>query len=281
MTVLRTAFAATVAGLLLAGTGAASAQAQATGPATLSPHRAVYDLSLDPRRPARGLDQARGRILFETGGNRCEGFTTSFRQVVELTLNGDRVVMDVRTAHFEEGDGSGFRFTSQSSQNGAAKVETDGTATRGPEAVSVVVRRPRPLNKQIDRAAIFPTEHLIRLVEAAREGRTILEAKVYDGAETGEKLYNATAIIGRRIAPGVGEVEAAARDPKLAALARWPVTISYFEEGRDSATPVYSIAFELYENGVSRQLVIHYGEFSLRGELASLAWQPETACTRP
>lgn len=280
MLAVRTALAAALAGLVLTAAGVPG-RAEAPTPAVLSPHRAVYDLSLDARRPARGLDQARGRILFDTAGNRCEGFTTSFRQVVELSMNGSRLVMDVRTAHFEEGDGSGFRFTSRSSQNGAAQVETDGTATRGPDAVNVAVKRPRELTRQIDRAAIFPTEHLIRLVEAAREGRNVLEVKVYDGAETGEKLYNATAIIGRRIAPGTGELEAAARDPKLAALARWPVTISYFEEGRDSATPVYSIAFELYENGVSRQLVIHYGEFSLRGDLASLEWQPETACVKP
>ncbi len=86
-----------------------SAYAQAP---TLAPHRAVYELKLDDRRASGGLDQARGRILFETTGNRCEGFTTNFRQVVELTMNGNRVVMDARTAHFEEGDGSGFRFTS-------------------------------------------------------------------------------------------------------------------------------------------------------------------------
>ena len=51
----------------------------------------------------------------------------------------------------------------------------------------------------------------------------------------------------------------------LAGLARWPVTISYFEVGKDSATPAYAISFELYENGVSRSLVVDYGEFALRG----------------
>ena len=58
------------------------------------------------------------------------------------------------------------------------------------------------------------------------------------------------------------------------------MTISYFEAGLDSPNPLYSISFELYENGVSRQLVINYSEFSLRGDLASIEWQPETACTR-
>lgn len=258
----------------------APAVAQTTSEPVLGPHRAVYDLRLDGRRPARGIDGARGRILFETSGNRCEGFTTTFRQVVELTVNGNPVTMDVRTAHFEEGDGTGFRFTSRSTENGTPRAETDGSARRTGSAVQIAVRRPREVEAQIDGTTIFPTEHLRRLVVAARAGQSILEVKVYDGAETGEKVYNATAVIGRRIAPGTPAADEASRDPKLADLARWPVTISYFEEGRDSPTPVYSIAFELYENGVSRQLVIDYGEFSLQGTLTKLEWQPETACSR-
>lgn len=279
MPLVRNAIVAAVLGLFLPVSDMVTAQAQTPSVPVLAPHRAVYDLRLDGRRPARGIDQVRGRILFETSGNRCEGFTTTFRQVVEMSMNGNSMVMDLRTSHFEEGDGSGFRFTSRSTQNGRPHLETEGSATRGPDAVRLAVRRPREINSQIDRTTIFPTEHLIRIVEAAREGRNILEVKVYDGAETGEKLYNATAVIGRRIAPGTGETEGPAQDPKLAGLARWPVTISYFEAGRDSPDPLYSIAFELYENGVSRQLVINYSGFSLRGDLTKLEWQPETACT--
>lgn len=260
-------------------TGAMAVPAAGEPQPLLAPHRAIYELALDGRRPTRGLDQARGRILFETSGNRCDGFTTDFRQVVQMSVNGNAVTMDVRTAHFEEGDGSGFRFTSRSTENGAPRMETDGTARRTGSALEISVRRPSEVRRQIEGDIIFPTEHLRRLVEAARAGQSILEVKVYDGAETGEKLYGATAVIGRPI-PATSEVEEPARDPKLAGVTRWPVTISYFEEGRDSQTPVYAISFELYENGVSRQLVIDYGDFALRGTLTKLEWQPETPCSR-
>ncbi len=91
---------------------------------------------------------------------------------------------------------------------------------------------------------------------------------------------NATAIIGRRMEGEPQGAEPAARDARLATLARWPVTISYFEEGKDGGTPAYSIAFELYENGVSRRMVINYPEFSLRGELIQLDWEAATPCDR-
>ena len=57
-------------------------------------------------------------------------------------------------------------------------------------------------------------------------------------------------------------------------LARWPVTISYFDhavvEKSGEQTPVYAITFELYENGVSRALLLDYGDFVLTGEMTSL-----------
>ncbi len=52
--------------------------------------------------------------------------------------------------------------------------------------------------------------------------------------------------------------------PALAKLTRWPVTISYFDhesarkQESGEQTPVYSIGFELYENGISRKLTLDY-----------------------
>jgi len=120
--------------------------------------------------------------------------------------------------------------------------------------------KPTEKNFTVPAGAVFPTEHMRRIVIAAREGKTILEFPVYDGSETGEKLYNTLTVIGRPIAPGQKPpADAAAKIPELAKLTRWPVTISYFDQLPESdrqggeQTPVYSIGFELYENGISRR----------------------------
>ena len=78
--------------------------------------------------------------------------------------------------------------------------------------------------------AVFPTEHMRRIIVAAREGKSILEFPVYDGSETGEKLYNTLTVIGRRSRRAKSRrQDAAAKIPELAKLTRWPVTISYFD----------------------------------------------------
>ena len=38
-----------------------------------------------------------------------------------------------------------------------------------------------------------------------------------------------------------------------------------FEEG-----PIYQIAFQLYDNGITRDLVMDYGDFSMTGKLVDL-----------
>ena len=40
-----------------------------------------------------------------------------------------------------------------------------------------------------------------RIIIAAREGKSVLDFPVYDGSETGEKLYNTLTVIGKAIRP--------------------------------------------------------------------------------
>ena len=62
---------------------------------------------------------------------------------------------------------------------------------------------------------------------------------------------------------------------------RWPVTISYFDPTKAKGgeeTPVYSISFDLYANGVSSRIRLDYGDFTLKGEMKSLEFMPQAAC---
>ena len=66
----------------------------------------------------------------------------------------------------------------------------------------------------------------------------------------------------------------------LVGLKRWPVTISYFDRTTKGGeqTPVYAISFQIYENGVSRALVLDYGDFAVSGEMSQLQMNPSRSC---
>jgi envelope integrity protein B len=252
----------------------------------LAPHLAIYDLKLSKSRGSRGIDAVRGRILYDFSGSACEGYELKFRQVSELDSGeGNPALSDLRSTTWEAGDARKFRFSSENLFNERRTEMVDGHADRDAKTVAVSLRKPKEKNFKVPGGAVFPTEHMRRIIAAAREGKSVLEFPVYDGSESGEKLYNTLTVIGRPIASGEkAPSDAAAKIPELAKLTRWPVTISYFDKNDEKSeqsgeqTPVYSIGFELYENGISRALVLDYTDFTISGEMTSLELKNVKPC---
>jgi len=270
----------------LLGDGQRAEAGPAADQVFLAPHRAIYDLKLAKSRGTRGIEGVRGRILYDFSGSACEGYQLQFRQVSELDSGeGKAALSDLRSTTWEDGEGNKFRFNSENLFNERRTDIVDGHAERNDSAVAVSLSKPKDKSFTVPRAAVFPTEHMRRIIAGAREGKSVLEFPVYDGSESGEKLYNTLTVIGRKIeadekTPG----DASAKIPALAKLARWPVTISYFDKSERKSeqsgeeTPVYSISFELYENGISRALSLDYSDFSIRGTMSSLDIKTAKPC---
>jgi len=265
---------------------AADRPASAAAQVYLAPHRAVYDLTLAKSHGSRGIAAVRGRILYDFSGNACEGYALKFRQVSELDSGeGKSALSDLRSTTWEDAAAKKFRFNSENLLNDQQTDAVDGHAERDGQAVSVSLSKPKHKTFREPIDAVFPTEHMRRIIEAARQGKSVLSFPVYDGSESGERLYDTLTVIGRAIPPGGKPPDdAAAQVPALAKLTRWPVTISYFNHESDKKqqtgeqTPVYAIAFELYENGISRKLTLDYTDFSITGKMTSLEMKKETPC---
>ncbi|HXW26729.1 MAG TPA: cell envelope integrity EipB family protein [Xanthobacteraceae bacterium] len=276
--------AAAVAAFL--GPASAAGPAKAEDPAAaieLAPHRAIYDLKLGESRGKRSLEAVRGRIVYDFAGSVCEGYALQFRQVTELdTGEGNSALSDLRSTSWEAGAAEQLRFDSQNYLDRKLVETVDGRADKGPDGVTVTLAKPKESKLDIG-SAVFPSEHMRRIIAAARAGETLLELTIYDGSESGDKVYNSLTVIGRRIGPSEQPpTDAAAGKAAIAGLARWPVTISYFDRSKSGGeqTPVYAIGFEAYENGVVRALVLDYGDFTVAGDLTSLEMKDVKPCDR-
>ena len=253
-------------------------------PIVLVPHRAVYDLTLGQTRGNSQVIGVRGRILYDFDGNACDGYTLKFRQVSELDSGEGKVsTSDLRSTTWEGGDAKSFKFTSENFLDQDLVDSVDGHAEHGAKATAVDLAKPEHKVLDIDAAAVFPTEHMVRVIEAARAEKTILDFPVFDGSDTGEKVYDTLTVIGGKLAAEARKHDDVAdNEPKLAAVARWPVTISYFDKNKakesTEQTPVYAIGFELYENGISRALTLDYNDFVVTGKLTSLDIKDAKPC---
>jgi hypothetical protein len=268
-------FACTFFGTILAVALPSAAKADDT-PIVLVPHRAIYDLSLGQARDNAQVASVRGRILYDFDGNACEGYTLKFRQLSELDTGEGKVsTSDLRSTTWEGADAKRFKFNSENFVDQNLVDAVDGNAEHGSTTTAVDLVKPEHKALDIDATVVFPTQHMVRVIAAARAGNNVLDFPVYDGSETGDKVYDTLTIIGRKLSAGDRKHDdAAAGEAKLAGIPRWPVTISYFEKGKgqksSEQTPVYAISFELYENGISRSLSLDYNDFVVSGKLTSL-----------
>jgi hypothetical protein len=269
---------------LLAGAFQGPAQALAAKePNKLVPHRAVYEMTLDDARSASGITGIDGRMVFEFTGSECDGYSLNMRMVTQMTdSQGQTNVTDLRSSTWEQGDGQKFRFQSAQYLNEELGDVTMGRATReaADSAVKVNLSQPSRAELNLTGQVLFPTQHSLALIDAAAAGEALFQARIYDGSEKGRKVYDTTAFIGAMVKPSEdgGRLEAAANSKKLGELASWPVSIGYFEPKGGDLTPSYQIDFRLYANGVSRELLIDYGDFSIHGTLTSLEYLKAAEC---
>jgi len=279
---IRTGFTLVCAAFTAGAAFLASPPPAAAAGVVLTPHRAIYDLRLLRTRGKKDIEAVRGRILYDFSGSACAGYVLNFRQVSELASGENKTALsDLRATTWEEGTAKRFKFSSENLLDDKTVDKVDGEAERDSDHVGVKLAQPKDKTFDLDRAMVFPTEQIRLIIEAARAGKTILALSVYDGSANGEKVFTTMTVIGREIAPDVKVDDAAAGQPALAGLRRWPVTISYFdrvETKPGEQTPVYTISFELYENGISRALELYYDDFVLAGTMSRLDIKEAPEC---
>jgi hypothetical protein len=270
---------------LAVGSGFAGGPAVAAATGTFLSHQALYELSLIKSRGNNAINGARGRILYNFSGSACEGYTSEFRQVSELNSGeGKTTLSDLRSTSWEDGAGKSYRFKIDTRMNDSDAAPVDGIAERIGDHITVKLKQPVTKTFDLEGNVVFPTEQIQKIIQAARAGKSVLELTVYDGSDNGEKVYSTLSVIGQPI-PGdrsISSPDPSTANDKMKVLTRWPVTVSYYDRdarARDGEqTPVYAMSFELFENGVSRALVLDYNDFVISGALGKFDVKDSKPC---
>jgi len=222
-------------------------------------HRAVYDLQLERAGDKTGITHLSGRMVYELSGSYCAGFTTHFRYVsrIEMEESAPRL-HDQQTTLFEAGDGSELRISNKNYVNRELSYEMEAVARLQDDGIIVDITKPEA-KKQLLPSALFPNAQMLEMLQQAEAGTHFYQTALYDDFESGDKITQAAVVIGssRPLAGNDAHV--------------WPVTVSYFDDQKNpDGLPSYSSRFLLDSQGVSRDLIFDYGDFSMRGTLTRL-----------
>lgn len=237
-------------------------------------HMAVYDIKLVTAKPDSGVADVSGRLVVEVKGSACDGWSVGFRMINRfVNSEGDEPrLVDLQSTSWESDDGSALRYSQREYLNNTLDSELRLTAEHPSSDTAVRVRfSDDEPEAELPKDVVFPMEHQRRVIGAARERRSHDRSIVYDGSE-GAKYYTAVTFIGPEMELGTG---------LLAGVRSWPMTISYFEaepkaDGERLAS--HTVSMRLYENGISSDLILDYGDLKLAGNLAKIEMRQSPAC---
>ena len=180
-----------VLAMLLASTALAAAL-------PLAPHQAVYELSLTPG--SADFVDAEGRIALKLQTETCGVYALDYRFVAKFQQEEEVTVTDQQTVSTENAAGTDFAFTTKTFVDGAPQKEIRGEAKREADGTTVSMQAPVAHSFKLP-LSFFPMQHTATLIEHAKAGDRIVEAKLFDGDDDAEKLLSSTAIISPRDQP--------------------------------------------------------------------------------
>src|ERR1700737_2980512 len=228
--------------------------------AEIAPHRALYTMALGNARNDSGVVEARGTMDYEWGET-CEGWTIEQRYRLKMRY-AETSDVDIVSSFvtWESKDGLRYRFNQKQTRNGEVDQDIRGEArldAPGNGGVAEFIK-PKAQALKLMPGVLFPSAHTILLIDRASEGENFLSRQVFDGA-TDENAVQVSAAIGTKVA---ADPAAANRSPLLERPG-WRVRLAFFPADNSVEKPDYELGMHLLDNGVSRDMLIEYGEHSL------------------
>jgi len=247
----------------------------AAAAADIAPHRALYAMSLGGTRTDSGVADARGTMAYEWGET-CDGWTIEQRYRLKMRYaESQDVEITSNFVTWEAKDGTRYRFNQRETRNGEVDQEIHGEAKLdGPGKGGVAeFTKPQPQTLTLAPGVIFPSAHTILLIDKAQGGENFISRQVFDGA-TAENAVQVSAVIGPK-------VEADADSGKKSPLLQhpgWRVRLAFFPADPNAEKPEYELGMRLLDNGVSQDMVIDYGDYSIRAKLDDIEALPKPQC---
>jgi EipB-like len=261
--------------VVIVGVGLAALMVPAALGAKIAPHRALYSMTLGSTRTDSGVVDANGTMDYEWGET-CDGWTIEQRYRLKMHYAESRDV-DIASSFvtWESKDGLRYRFNQQQTRNGERDQEIRGEARLdGPGKGGVAeFTKPKPHTLKLAPGVLFPSAHTILLIDAAREGKTFISRQVFDGAAD-ENAVQVSAVIGTKV---TAEPASAKLSPLLQRPG-WYIRLAFFPVDANAEEPDYELGMRLLDNGVSRDMMIDYGDYSIRAKLDDIEALEKPQC---
>ena len=245
----------------------------------IATHRAFYTLSRGTVTQGGGISDVRGGMSFDWADS-CDGWTVEQRYVMQfLRPDGSQFEVVTNFVTWESKDGLEYRFNMKRTTNGRETERVSGLARLDSKGGPGMARFDEPKEDRIALSAgtVFPTEHTIILLEAARAGKRFDRHFVFDGSEVEAAAPVTAILLGQRPAKPGGILT----DP-LGPYEIYVVNLSFFTakgmQGTGEELPDFKMSLDLQDNGIVTGLTLGYDGFTMNGVLEKIEEIPAPNC---
>ncbi len=231
----------------------------------MASHRAIYAMKLHAAHRGSGITGARGQMVYSFR-NACEGWSSETSVKLQLLYaEGEQVDTDWAFASWEARDGKSYQFSTRQTRNGQLVETLKGTVERdAPEAAAdAIYAEPEDNVIQLPKGTLFPTRHLIDLLNAGAAGKKIYSRTVFDGASL-ENPYRISAVVARRSPLAENEAAPLEKVMETSGLKAQPVVhfrMAFFGLRSTKEEPEFELGVDYRPDGISRFIRQDFGDF--------------------
>ena len=240
--------------------------------AQLLSHRAVYTLTIQNIKDNGLLEGGQGQTFFEIL-EKCNGWNIKEDYVLIYELPNEKIANSFSSySTFENYLGTKHSFELKEKSQFSGEKSYQGFIEKNNKNLSGSIIDNSIKNLSFKKDILFPIEHLLKLIEAAKKGEKIFTKKVFFGNENEDFIKIVSAFIGQNRNPKSKGIE------YLKGKKIWPIKVAFYKEKTRQEKPEYEIYLEIDNLGVVHSYKVDYGNFEIIALLKKFEVLPKIKC---
>lgn len=234
-------------------------------------HKATYDIALEQVSSGANLAYLRG-VAVSTLKQNCQNWevTQNLSTLIGLS-NGQSIQRVADMEAVEVMDGSSYRFSYKEVVDEKESFSYAGTVE---EENATFTIKGEKVTFPLVKGTVFPTQHMIYLLEKAMAKDKNGTLYLFDGTEVDGSLLTSYFILPSKKAAPVGI------KPEFFGDHRYVLILSYYRATDETSIPLYEVRYVLTETGVIEDMLMDYGDYKVSARLTGVELLKNKVCGR-
>ena len=231
---------------------------------SLISHKGYYNLNLERKKTNSLLEGGDGKstYLFK---KTCEGWSLKENLMISYNLTNKKNSKSYSIFEsFEDFSSKSFSFNHIDKSDLSGEINYSGFVKKNKKQLNgkLIDIQMKEINFQ--GTILFPTEHIIKLIESAKKNKLFFNSDVFFGSSKNNLV--------KKIAAFIGKKKRSSSKIKSNVLSKsvWPIKLAFYNYKQKKSIPETEIVFDIDEFGIIHNYEIDYGDYKMLAILENI-----------